>query len=278
VRSSPLDGGIGVGLETIVTLVVALVLGTAVGSFLNVVIHRVPRRESIVSPGSHCPSCGRAIRWFDNVPLFGWLWLRGRCRDCRAPIAVRYPLVELLTGLLAAGLALRLGFTIELLGAFWFAASLLALTFIDLDHRLLPDRITLPGIVAGLLLAACAPTNDRWVAIQSSVIGILVGGGVLWVVAQAYRLYSGQEGMGGGDIKLLAMIGAFLGWQGVLLTLLLASFAGSAVGIVLMIVRRADSKLAIPFGPFLALGALVALFWGGRIVGWYISSFGLSTS
>ena len=263
--------------ETILTAVIALALGTAIGSFLNVVIHRVPLGESIVTPGSHCPRCGKGIRWYDNVPVLGWLWLGGRCRDCRAPISARYPLVELLTGLLAAALALRLGFGIQMLGAFWFAASLLALTYIDLDHQLLPDRITLPGIAVGLAIAALAPGVDRWTSIASSLLGILVGGGILWLVAWAYYLATGREGMGGGDVKLLAMIGAFLGWQGVLLTLLLASLIGSAAGLAIMVRRRADAKLAIPFGPFLALGALVALFWGERIVRWYISSLGLST-
>src|SRR6185369_4472851 len=162
-------------------------------------------------------------------------------------------------------------------GAFWFAASLLALTYIDLDHQLLPDRITLPGIAVGIAVAALTPGPERWGAIVASLLGILVGGGILWLVAWGYYLATGREGMGGGDVKLLAMIGAFLGWQGVLLTLLLASFIGSAVGVAVMIRQRADAKLAIPFGPFLALGALVALFWGERIVRWYISSLGVAT-
>jgi leader peptidase (prepilin peptidase)/N-methyltransferase len=266
-----------VDADKIAEAVVALVLGTAVGSFLNVVIHRVPLGESIVRPRSRCPSCGQEIRWYDNLPVLSWLLLRGRCRDCRAPISARYPLVEILTGLLAVTLALRLGLTLQMLGAFYFAASLLALTYIDLDHQLLPDRITLPGIAVGIALAALAPAGERWVALGSAVLGVIVGGGILWLVAWLYHLWSGREGMGGGDVKLLAMIGAFLGWQGVLLTLLLASFIGSAVGVAIMIRRRADARLAIPFGPFLALGAIVALFWGDRIVHWYISSVGLTT-
>ncbi len=264
------------GAEQVAIAVVALVLGAAVGSFLNVVIHRLPAGESVVAPRSRCPSCRRAIAWYDNLPVVSWLVLRGRCRACRAPISARYPIVEALTALVAVALALRHGPTLAFLGSFYFACALLALTYIDLDHQILPDRITLPGIVVGLALAALAPGSERWVALQSSLVGVAAGGGILWLVAWSYHALTGREGMGGGDVKLLAMIGAFLGWKGVLLTLLLASLLGSAIGVAIMIRQRADAKLAIPFGPFLALGALVTLFWGDRIVAWYIDSLGLA--
>ncbi|MFM7142678.1 MAG: prepilin peptidase [Alphaproteobacteria bacterium] len=266
----------GPSAETIVIALFAGLLGACVGSFLNVVIHRLPLGQSLVSPPSHCPSCGHAIRWYDNVPILGWLFLGGRCRDCGEGISPRYAIVEALTALLAAALAVEGGFSLDTAAAFWFAASLLALTYIDLDHRLLPDRITLPGIVVGLAFAAFATATRGGGALGRSVAGVLLGGGMLWFVAWAYHAATGREGMGGGDIKLLAMIGAFLGWKGVLLTLLLASFVGSAVGTLLMIRDRSDSKLAIPFGPFLAIGALVTLFWGDRIVDWYMLASGLA--
>lgn len=250
----------------------ALALGAATGSFLNVAIYRLPRGESVVAPRSHCTSCERIIPWYDNLPVLSWLLLRGRCRGCQAPFSVRYPIVEALTGVLLLGLSLQIGWSIELAFAFYFACSLLVVTYIDLDHRLILDKITLPGIAVGLLYALVAPAEMRWAAVQSWAIGTLVGGGILWLVAWGYELATGREGMGGGDIKLLAMIGAFLGWQGVLLSLLLASFIGSIVGVGWMIARGADSKLAIPFGPFLSLGALVALLWGDSIVRWYIST------
>jgi len=250
----------------------ALALGAATGSFLNVAIYRMPRGESVVAPRSHCTTCERVIPWYDNLPVLSWLLLRGRCRGCGQSFSIRYPIVEALTAILLLGLSLQFGWTLGLAFAFYFACSLLVVTYIDLDHQIIPDRITLPGIAVGLVLALVAPAEMRWPAVQSWAIGTLVGGGILWVVAWGYELATGREGMGGGDIKLLAMIGAFLGWQGVLLSLMLASFIGSIVGVGWMVARGADSKLAIPFGPFLSLGALVALFWGDSIIHWYLST------
>ena len=250
----------------------ALALGAATGSFLNVAIYRMPRGESVVAPRSHCTTCERVISWYDNLPVLSWLLLRGRCRGCGQSFSIRYPIVEALTAILLLGLSLQFGWTLGLAFAFYFACSLLVVTYIDLDHQIIPDRITLPGIAVGLVLALVAPAEMRWPAVQSWAIGTLVGGGILWVVAWGYELATGREGMGGGDIKLLAMIGAFLGWQGVLLSLMLASFIGSIVGVGWMVARGADSKLAIPFGPFLSLGALVALFWGDSIIHWYLST------
>lgn len=251
----------------------ALALGACTGSFLNVAIYRLPRGESVVAPRSHCTRCERIIPWYDNIPVLSWILLRGRCRGCQEPFSIRYPIVEALTGVLLFVLWLQFGLSPALAFAFYFACSLLVVTYIDLDHRLILDKITLPGIAVGLLFALVVPPAEvRWAAVQSWAIGTLVGGGILWLVAWAYELATGREGMGGGDIKLLAMIGAFLGWQGVLLSLLLASFIGSIVGFGWMIARGADAKLAIPFGPFLSLGALVALLWGDSIIRWYIST------
>jgi leader peptidase (prepilin peptidase)/N-methyltransferase len=258
--------------EELMVHAVALAVGAATGSFLNVVIHRLPQRQSVVAPRSHCTTCQRIIPWYDNIPVLSWFVLRGRCRQCGEPFSFRYPMVELLTAVLLLALLAKFGLSLGLLFAFYFACSLLVVTYIDLDHRIIPDRVTLPAIAVGLLLALVAPAAVRVGAVQSWALGTLVGGGVLWLVAWGYERATGREGMGGGDIKLLAMIGAFLGWQGVLVTLLLASFIGSAIGIAWMLARGADTKLAIPFGPFLALGALVALFWGEQIVAWYVGS------
>jgi leader peptidase (prepilin peptidase)/N-methyltransferase len=254
----------------------AFVLGACVGSFLNVVIHRLPRGESLVAPRSRCPSCGTEIAAYDNVPILSWLLLRGRCRRCGTAISFRYPLVELLTALIALALHGRFGFSLEFLVAFYFACTLLAIAYIDLDHQIIPDVLSLPGVGVGLVAAPLLHPGTWLDAIQAAVLGALLGGGILFAVAWTYERSTGREGMGGGDIKLLAMVGAFLGWQGVLLTLLLGSLVGSVIGVSIMVARGADAKLAIPFGPFLSIGAFVALFWGSAIVSWYLASAGLA--
>lgn len=252
--------------------VLVLYLGAAVGSFLNVAIHRMPLGESVVKPRSRCPSCRSAIAWYDNIPVLSWLLLRGRCRGCGASISIRYPFIELVTALIALVLFAREGLSVAFAVQFVFACALLVVAYIDLDHQIIPDKISLPGIVLGLVAAAPGGAPQ----ILDAALGVLVGGGILLSVAWVYERSTGREGMGGGDVKLLAMIGAFLGWQGVLLTLLLGSLLGSAIGIVLMTSRGADRRVAIPFGPFLSLGALVTLFWGHMIVRWYISYAGWS--
>jgi len=252
-------------------VVIIAVFGAVVGSFLNVCIRRIPQEESIVRPGSHCPACKTPIRPYDNVPLLSFILLRGRCRACGEAIGLRYPLVELLTAVAFVALFVRFGITIDFGVAAAFVAALIAISFIDLDHRIIPDVISLPGIVIGFVLALIG-LGPSW---QDSLGGILIGGGFLWAVAEAYYRATGREGMGGGDIKLLAMVGAFLGWQSVLLVLLISSLTGSVVGGLLMFVRGEDSKLPIPFGPFLAAGAVVALFWGDAVFAWYLAGFGI---
>lgn len=251
-------------------LVIAAVFafGAIVGSFLNVCIVRIPEARSIVRPPSHCPGCRRDIAWYDNVPVLSYLLLRGRCRNCGIRISPVYPVVELLTGGLAVALWMRLGPTPAFAGYFAFAAALVTITFIDLDHRIIPDVISLPGIVVGLAVSLVSPL----VTPLDAMLGALVGGGILLAVAFGYQAIRGQEGMGGGDIKLLAMIGAFLGWRSVFITLMVASMIGSLIGIAIMIYQRADTKLAIPFGPFLAGGALVSLFFGDRILAFYFGA------
>ncbi len=248
------------------TLVVAL--GLAVGSFLNVVVHRLPRQESLVSPGSRCPACGSMLRWFDNVPVLSYGFLGGRCRGCRGVINVRYPLVELITAAVFLGHYAAFGWTPLLAVRLLFAASLVALFVIDLEHHLLPDAITLPGIAAGLLASVFVPPG-----FTDALIGALIGGGVLWGIGEAYFRYAGEEGMGGGDVKMLAMIGAFLGWKLVLVTLVLSSVAGSLIGVLVIAVKRGGMKYALPYGTFLALGALAASLAGDQLINWYVSFY-----
>lgn len=239
-------------------------LGLCFGSFLNVVIHRLPLGQSIVSPPSACPSCGHRIRPFDNVPVVSWLVLAGRCRDCRGAIPWRYPAVELAAGLLVVGLAAQLGPRVALVPALLFALALLAVALIDWDHRIIPDEISLGGAVVGLFARGMT-----FPGVLEGLTGALVGGGALWLVATGYRRATGVDGLGGGDVKLAAMIGAFLGWPGVFLTILGAAMAGSLVGGILVATRRADRETALPFGTFLAPAAVLAGVLGPLVWRWY---------
>jgi leader peptidase (prepilin peptidase)/N-methyltransferase len=247
-----------------VELAIITLVGLAIGSFLNVVIHRLPRRESLVSPGSRCPSCGYALGASDNVPVLSWVLLGGRCRKCRTRISVRYPVVELVTAAVFIAHYYVFGWTPLLAVRLVFASSLVALFAIDLEHHLLPDAITLPGIVVGLLASLFLPPG-----IRDALIGILAGGGVLWLIGEAYYRYAGEEGMGGGDVKMLAMIGAFLGWKLVIVTLVFSSIAGAVIGLAVIAIRRGGMKYALPYGTFLSVAALVASLYGEQIVHWY---------
>ncbi|ABK98610.1 prepilin peptidase [Pelobacter propionicus] len=251
--------------------VFSFILGAVVGSFLNVCICRMPRDESVVSPPSHCPGCGYRIRWYDNIPLVSYLLLRGRCRGCREKISPRYPLVELLNALLSLALFLRFGPTLAFAVLFLFCSALVVITFIDLEHQIIPDEISLPGIVLGFIFSFFL-RGHGWL---NSLLGILLGGGSLLLVAYGYQLVTGKEGMGGGDIKLLAMMGAFLGWKSIPFIIFVSSLAGSVIGVSLMLIQKKDSKLAIPFGPYLALGALLYVFYGPRLISWYLTLGGL---
>ena len=249
--------------------VVLFALGLCFGSFLNVVIHRLPRGMSLAFPPSSCPSCGHAIRPYDNVPLASWLLLRGKCRDCAAPISPRYPLVELAAGLLLLSLAIFLGPRAALLPAGVFALSLLAIALIDLDHRIIPDELSMGGLLIGLV--ARGFTVD---GILAGLVGALVGAGSLYLVALGYRKATGVEGLGGGDVKLAGMIGAFLGWPGVFLTIFSAALAGSIVGGVLIATGKGTRRSELPFGTFLAPAAVFAAFLGPALWRWYGSLFG----
>jgi leader peptidase (prepilin peptidase)/N-methyltransferase len=253
--------------------------GATVGSFLNVCIHRIPADESVVRPRSRCPGCRSLIAWYDNIPIVSWLLLRARCRRCGTRIAARYPLVEAVAGLLAVLALVRMGPTAQGIAAFAFTAALLLITFIDLDHLFIPDEVSLPGIVIGLVVSLL----PGGVTLADAVAGVVLGGGGLWALAWTYERVTGIEGMGFGDVKLLAMIGAFVGWQGIPIVLLIASVTGTLAGLLVIFsargrrgVRRVRRRLGpravppylrrlgrtteIPFGPFLALGAVVVLY------------------
>jgi leader peptidase (prepilin peptidase) / N-methyltransferase len=238
-------------------------LGLLIGSFLNVVIARLPAGQSVIRPGSACPRCGAPIAWYDNLPVVSFALLRARCRSCRAPIAWRYPLVELATGALFLLAYLGRGLTFDLVPALVLLGALVAITAIDLDHQIIPDAVSLPGIALGFA-ASLLPGGVGW---RASLIGIVVGGGIFFVIIVLSR-----GGMGGGDMKLGAMLGAFLGWQLVLVAILIAVLAGGLVAIALLALRRKGRKDPVPFGPFLALGGTMALLWGDRLLAWYLST------
>lgn len=239
----------------------AFILGSVIGSFLNVCIYRIPAGESVVTPRSRCPHCLTTIRWYHNLPVLSWIFLKGRCAYCGEPFSVRYSLVEAFTGLLFVLFLYRFGLHQVTLVAWLLVAALVAISFIDLDHQIIPDVISLPGIPIGFLCSFALP----WVSWQSSLLGILLGGGILLAIALGYEWLTKQEGMGLGDVKLLAMLGAFLGAPAILPIIFLASIMGTLVGIPLMLIKRAGRKLAIPFGPFLAGSALIYLFFVDRI-------------
>ena len=247
----------------------AFIMGLLWGSFANVVIYRLPQGESVVTPRSRCPQCKTLIAWYDNVPVFSWLLLRGKCRKCKTSIHWRYPLVELLTGLVFAAIVYRYGFTWLTLEYTIFCWSLIVVSFIDFDHMILPDVFTLSGIAIGLAGAALNPEREFMPALW----GVLLGGGFLWLIAYAYLLVRKEEGMGGGDIKLLAWIGAVLGWTSVPFVVLASSLLGSFVGILLAMRKGAGLKSVIPFGPYLALAAIIYLLGGEQIGLWYIGLF-----
>lgn len=248
-------------------LIFVFTFGLCIGSFLNVVIYRMPLEKSIVRPGSTCPSCQKAIRWWNNIPVLSYLILRGKCAHCAAKISLRYPLVELLTGILFSAVAWREPNLWLWIFQFYFVAALIASTFIDLDHWIIPDKITLPGIVLGLLASFLQP-QGFWI---QSIAGILFGGGLLLAVAWGYEKIAKREGLGGGDIKFLAFVGAYLGVQGALVTLILSSVLGSVLGLFLILVKGKKGATAIPFGPFLSAGALCAFLFGPELWQWYFN-------
>lgn len=249
-----------------VGIVFAFLFGLAVGSFLNVCIYRIPLKKSIVRPPSSCPQCGAGIRFYDNIPVLSYLLLLGRCRHCRAPISPRYPLVEIVMGLLSAALFIRLGVSAQYVLLFLFTAALVAISFIDLQHKIIPDVISLPGILVGLAFSFLPSAG---LSPLDALIGAVGGGAFLLLVGTAFEKATGREGMGGGDVKLLAMIGAWMGWKALPFVILLSSLSGAVIGGLSLVISRQGMRSRIPFGPFLALGALVFLFFGDPIVLWF---------
>lgn len=237
----------------------AVVLGASVGSFLNVVIYRLPNGFRLALPSrSACMKCGLKLRWHDNIPILSYVFLRGRCAGCRKSFSFRYPLVEIMTAVMFLAVARYFGVTVATLYYWAFVSALIAITFIDLDHRIIPDAISFPGIAFGFLFSFFVPH----LGMVSSFWGVVAGGGSFWLLAWAYEKYTGREGLGFGDVKMLAMIGAFLGPKGVIGAIVISSMLGSVVGLIIMLVQRKDLKLSVPYGPFLAIGALTYLFWG----------------
>jgi leader peptidase (prepilin peptidase) / N-methyltransferase len=250
-------------------LIVALALiGLTIGSFLNVCIYRIPRGESVVSPPSRCTSCGRRLAAYHNIPVVSWMALGGRCAWCRAPVSARYPAIETLTAVVFAlhGLVFEPGALLVVRLA--FAAALIVLAFIDLDHRILPNPITVGGVVAGVAASVFLPPG-----LKDALIGVAIGGGVLWAIGEAYFRLRGIEGMGMGDVKMLGMVGAFLGWKAVLVTLVLASLTGAIVGVAMLRLRGNAMKYQLPFGTFLSAAAFVASLAGNELVTWYLSFY-----
>jgi leader peptidase (prepilin peptidase)/N-methyltransferase len=244
-----------------------ILAGAAVGSFLNVCIGRIPEGISIVSPSSRCPKCGHPIRFYDNIPLISYLLLLGKCRDCRGRISCRYPLVELVTAVFAWLLFREYGLTSAYAVAFIFLCTLIVITFIDIDQQIIPHVLTLIGIPVFALLAVFF----MGLTAIDSFLGIMIGAGVLYFVAVYYEALTGREGMGGGDINLLAMLGAFLGWKSLLFILLVSSLIGAVVGIAVIVFKGKNMRYAIPFGPFLCVAAVFYLFFGDYLTGLFFS-------
>jgi len=243
------------------------VLGLIFGSFANVLVYRLPREESIVFPSSHCPACGHSIAWYDNIPLLSYIRLGGRCRHCGDPVPMRYFLLELCMGATWAYLAWHFGWGLALVSALILATLLWALTWIDLEKGLLPDAITVPGIALGMLFASLAGHG------LASLIGAVSGYGIFWLVAKLFLAVSGREGMGHGDFKLLAMLGAFFGWQALPAIIFVSSFSGAVCGGLYLLLARRHARTPIPFGPYLAAAGMVWLLWGEGLMSWYFGFF-----
>ncbi|MBU0568612.1 prepilin peptidase [bacterium] len=245
---------------------VIFVLGISFGSFLNVCIYRIPEGKSIVSPRSFCPNCKTPIPFSSNIPILSYLLLKGRCRSCGQKISPRYLTVELLTGLLYLSCYYQFGLSSDLPIYLFFSSVLIVITFIDFEHQLILNKITYPVIISGFLISLL----PGGIPFYDSILGFLIGGGFIYSMVVISPLIFGQEGMGGGDVKLAALIGVFLGWQNILLTLILASLSGGLMGVTLILLKLKKRRDYIPFGPYLCLGALVALFFGEKIIGWYL--------
>jgi len=249
----------------IILIVVLGLLGLIVGSFSNVCIYRIPRNESIIYPASHCPKCRSKIQPFDNIPLLSFILLKGRCRNCKSKISIQYPFVELLTGLIYLIIYMGYGLSIQTLIYIILSSALIIIAFIDLNEQIIPDVISLPGIVIGFILSFFV----SYISFVDSVLGIFVGGLIILIIGLVGSVIFKKEAMGGGDVKLAAMIGAFLGWRYIIISLFLGFFLGALAGIFLIMTKIKSREDVVPFGPFIVFGSLITLLWGEQIISWY---------
>lgn len=249
-----------------INVVLIFILGLIVGSFSNVCIYRIPRNESIIYPASHCPKCHSKIKPVDNIPLLSYILLKGRCRNCKSKISIQYPIVEFLTGLIYLIVYLIYGLSIQSLIYIILSSALVIIAFIDLNEQIVPDVISLPGIVIGFIISFLVP----YISFINSALGVLVGGGIILIIGLAGSVVFKKEAMGGGDVKLAAMIGAFLGWRYIMISLFLGFFLGALAGIILIMSKIKSREDAIPFGPFIVLGSFITLLWGEKIIFWYV--------
>jgi leader peptidase (prepilin peptidase)/N-methyltransferase len=244
--------------------ILIFILGLIVGSFNNVCIYRIPRNESIIYPASHCPKCNSKIKPVDNIPLLSYILLKGRCRNCKSKISIQYPIVELLTGLIYLLIYLAYGLSVQTLIYIILSSALIIIAFIDLNEEIVPDVISLPGIVIGFILSFFV----TYISFMNSALGVLVGGGIILIIGMAGSVIFKKEAMGGGDVKLAAMIGAFLGWRYIIISLFLGFFLGALAGIILIMSKIKSREDAVPFGPFIVLGSFITLLWGEKIISW----------
>ena len=254
-----------------IQMIFAFIFGITVGSFLNVCIYRIPLKKSIVTPPSSCTVCGNRISFYDNIPIISYLILRGRCRNCGTHYSIIYPTVELITGLMSIAVLSRFNLINHSLPQyfifFFFISALICISFIDLEHQIIPDVISIPGIIIGFILSIFFD-HVTWL---SSLEGIILGGGILYLVAVGFKALMKKEGMGGGDVKLLALIGAWLGWKSVPFVIMASSLTGSIIGIVALMLSGKGLRAQIPFGPFLAVGAILYIFFGNELIEWYFN-------
>jgi leader peptidase (prepilin peptidase)/N-methyltransferase len=249
-----------------IEIILLFILGLIVGSFSNVCIYRIPRNKSIIYPASHCPNCHTDVLAKDNIPLLSFILLKGRCRNCGSRISIQYPVVELLTGLVYIIIYQIYGLSVQSLICIILSSALIIIAFIDLNEQIVPDVISLPGIIIGLTLSFFVP----YLSFINSALGVVVGGGIILIIALVGSAVFKKEAIGGGDIKLAAMIGAFLGWKYIVISLFFGFFLGALTGIILVLSRVKSRADAVPFGPFIALGSIITLLWGEKILLWYL--------
>jgi len=249
----------------------SFIFGLLMGSFLNVCIHRIPKGESVIWPPSRCPKCGERIKPYDNIPILSYIILRGRCRNCGEKISLKYPIVELITGILTLGVFCKFGLSFDSIYYTLLVYYLIVVSFIDLETMEVPVRLSYFALLSGILLSPFSSTQT----FKEAVFGASFGAGIILFIIETYYVFTGKEGMGYGDANITAVVGAFLGWKMVLVTLFLASFVGALVGIALISLRKKSKELPIPFGPFLSVGALISLFFGQELINWYLGGLGI---